>query len=218
MPMDGVFRNKSGTKAGLQSLPTPMPMSSDASTKAEIDGPTDYKDQVNGILPGYSGHVPRARDKYGGAATGAISPTKGPPVAKGPQTGMTRPEDVLPPTFVDYVNKSRGVMPGYCGFRPESGHVKNVSAYGGIPHKGMKGDTSMTGLNINVSSDEGGMALAQGNRDFEWRRASAVEPDPPSFRDSVGGIIPGYTGHVRSYALLTHLFIFGLDFFVAADS
>ena len=98
-------------------------------------------------------------------------------------------------------------MPGYCGFRPESGHVKNVSAYGGIPHKGMKGDTSMTGLNINVSSDEGGMALAQGNRDFEWRRASAVEPDPPSFRDSVGGIIPGYTGHVRS-AFQTRFYLF----------
>ena len=71
MPMEGVFRTKSGTVAGTQSLPTPMPMSTNPDSHGEIDGPPDYKDQVNGILPGYSGNIPRARDKYAGAATGA---------------------------------------------------------------------------------------------------------------------------------------------------
>jgi len=212
MPMAGTFKNASGTKAGTQSLPTPMPMSVNAATEAEIDGPADYKSQVNGIVPGYSGHVPRARDKYAASAHGGIAPERGPHVAKGPQTGHVRPEDVLPPHFVDYVEKSRGVMPGYCGFRPESVHVKNVSAYGGIPHQGMRDSAANAGIGLNfgVSSDEGPGQLQQGNRGgavdncsanlshngFEFRRAQDVTDDPPSFRDNVGGVLPGYTGHV----------------------
>ena len=218
MPMAGTFKNASGTKAGTQSLPTPMPMSVNAATEAEIDGPADYKSQVNGIVPGYSGHVPRARDKYAASAHGGIAPERGPHVAKGPQTGHVRPEDVLPPHFVDYVEKSRGVMPGYCGFRPESVHVKNVSAYGGIPHQGMRDSAANAGIGLNfgVSSDEGPGQLQQGNRGgavdncsanlshngFEFRRAQDVTDDPPSFRDNVGGVLPGYTGHVR--ACTTH--------------
>ena len=100
--MKGTYTVKSGSKAGTQSLPTPMPMSADASTAAEIDGAPDYKTQVNGVIPGYAGHMPRSRDKYGGAATGSLAK------AAGPQTGHTRPEDVLPPNFVDYVNNARG--------------------------------------------------------------------------------------------------------------
>ena len=36
---------------------------------------TDYQKESNGIVPGYAGHIPRARDKYGGAAIGGCSPT-----------------------------------------------------------------------------------------------------------------------------------------------
>merc|ERR1719198_2726285 len=35
---------------------------------------TDYQKEANGIIPGYAGHIPRARDKYGGAAHGGCSP------------------------------------------------------------------------------------------------------------------------------------------------
>ena len=59
-----------------QVLPTPMPMSTNPSSQAEIGIQKDYKDQVNGILPGYSGHVPRARDKYSAASTGSIAPER----------------------------------------------------------------------------------------------------------------------------------------------
>ena len=52
MPMSGTFKMASGTKPGLQSLPTPMPMSVSAATEAEINGPVDYKAQVGGIVPG----------------------------------------------------------------------------------------------------------------------------------------------------------------------
>lgn len=181
MPMDGSFAMKSGTKAGTQSLPTPMPMSTNASTVAEINGPVDYKAQVGGIVPGYAGHMPRSRDKYAGSAHGGISPERGPPLALGPQQGHVRPEDVIPPVFESFVQSSKGVMPGYTGFRPEARHVHNVSAFGGIPP--------------SVAAPEP-ETLAQGNRNFDWRRGTDLPPAPPSFRDNVGGILPGYTGHV----------------------
>merc|ERR1719181_2395097 len=127
------FDNTKNNKAGTQSLPTPMPMSANASSQAEIGVEKDYKDQVGGIVPGYAGHVPRARDKYAGSAHGAIAPERGPPVALGPQQGHVRPEDVIPPVFDSYISNSKGVLPGYTGFRPESKHVHNVSAFGGIP-------------------------------------------------------------------------------------
>ena len=116
--MEGKFVHKSGTKAGTQSLPTPMPMSTNASTAAEINGPADYKHQVGGVVPGYAGHMPRARDKYAGSAHGGIAPDSGPPLPKGAQQGHVRPEDVIPPVFESYVSNSNGVMPGYTGFRP----------------------------------------------------------------------------------------------------
>ena len=181
MPMDGAFKMKSGTLAGTQSLPTPMPMSSNASTAAEINGPVDYKEQVGGIVPGYAGHMPRSRDKYAGSAHGAIAPERGPPLAKGPQQGHFRPEDVIPPVFESYITNSKGVKPGYTGFRPEARHVHNVSAFGGITQ-------SPEGTDVSV--------LAQGSRHFEFRRPADVQPAPPSFRDNVGGVVPGYTGHV----------------------
>ena len=190
MPMDGVFRTKSGTKAGLQSLPTPMPMSTDASTKAEIDGPTDYKDQVGGIVPGYAGHVPRSRDKYSGSASGGIAPERGPPPARGPQQGHVRPEDIIPPSFEQYITSSNGVVPGYTGFRPESKHVHNVSAFGGVPPMAPPGTLPVAALAQGNHGESSGIA------DFEWRRPADVKPAPPSFRDKVGGVIPGYTGHV----------------------
>ena len=33
----------------------------------------DYAPEANGIIPGYAGHIPRARDKYGGAAHGGCA-------------------------------------------------------------------------------------------------------------------------------------------------
>jgi len=189
MPMDGVFKmDDDSGPAGTQSLPTPMPMSANASTAAEINGPPDYKDQVCGIVPGYAGHVPRARDKYAGSAHGAVAQERGPPVAKGPQQGHVRPEDVIPPVFDAYITDSKGVLPGYTGFRPESKHVHNVSAFGGIPPMQ---PVPAGGMSIAAQA-----SLEQGVRSFEYRRKQNVQPGPPSFRDNVGGILPGYTGHV----------------------
>jgi hypothetical protein len=155
-------------------------VSTNASTAAEIGCEADYKDQVGGVVPGYAGHMPRSRDKYAGSAHGGISPERGPPLAKGAQQGHVRPEDVIPPVFEAFIAGERGVMPGYTGFRPEARHVHNVSAFGGIPPP-----------QENTHIDD----LSQGTRSFDWRRKPEAEA-PPSFRDNVGGILPGYTGHV----------------------
>jgi len=160
-------------KAGTVSLPTPIPMSVNPDTAAEINGEDDYKNSVNGVVPGYAGHMPRSRDKYAGSAHGGIANPYTPPDAKGPQKGCTRAEDVIPSTFASYIQNVNGVMPGYTGYRPKSHDVFNVTAFGGIP----------TGM------DEG-----MHERAYDWQRAP--KPGPPSFRDSVGGILPGYTGFV----------------------
>ena len=31
---------------------------------------TDYRDQINGVLPKYAGHIPRGKDKYGASHYG----------------------------------------------------------------------------------------------------------------------------------------------------
>ena len=41
------------------------------------DATLDFKTAVRGIVPGYTGHVPRARDMYGTPASGGITPERG---------------------------------------------------------------------------------------------------------------------------------------------
>ena len=41
------------------------------------DATIDFKTAVRGIVPGYTGHVPRARDMYGSPASGGITPERG---------------------------------------------------------------------------------------------------------------------------------------------
>jgi len=161
-------------EGGSISLPTPVPMSVNPDTAAEINGDADYKTQVNGIVPGYAGHMPRSRDKYAGSAHGGIANPYTPPDAKGPQKGCTRAEDVIPSTFASYIQNVNGVMPGYTGYRPKSHDVFNVTAFGGIPT---------------------GMEEGMHERTYDWKRTNKGQA-PPSFRDSVGGILPGYTGFV----------------------
>ena len=41
------------------------------------DASVNFKSAVRGIVPGYAGHVPRARDMYGGPSSGGITPERG---------------------------------------------------------------------------------------------------------------------------------------------
>jgi len=176
-------------------------MSINASSQAEIGIARDYKDQVNGIIPGYSGHMPRSRDKYAGSAHGGVAPKFGPHVAIGEQAGHVRPEDVIPPQFESYMRKQQGTLPGYTGWRPESGHVKNVSAWGCIPHERNNGqDIPNVGLSATLGtladSSQPDDKYEQGTRAYDWQRKNKNTAPPPSFRDNVGGVLPGYAGHV----------------------
>merc|ERR1712224_730028 len=86
------------------------------------------------------------------------------------------------------------------GFRPESTHVKNVSAWGCIPHeKGNGFETPNVGLSYSLGSLEDFSKppdkYEQGDRVYNWERKKTAT-NPPSFRDNVGGVIPGYAGHV----------------------
>ena len=89
---------------------------------------TDYSTESNGIIPGYAGHIPRARDKYGGSAHTGTSPAiVGIANHIGPQGGHNKGgvlgngfgNDGFPltgaavePVFKNYSAKSGGVMPG----------------------------------------------------------------------------------------------------------
>ena len=54
---------------------TPVPMSK---VHAGMhDAALDFKTAVRGIVPGYAGHVPRARDMYGEPSSGGITPERG---------------------------------------------------------------------------------------------------------------------------------------------
>lgn len=118
--------------------------------------------------------MPRSRDKYAGSAHGGLnSDPYSPPEKRGSQKGCTRAEDVIPDEFTNYVQTVNGVMPGYTGFRPGARDVHNVTAYGAIPVD---------------------MATGMHERTFDFHR-QPVAP-PPDFLDAVGGVLPGYTGHI----------------------
>jgi hypothetical protein len=172
VPQLGVSANEGA--AGTISYPTPLPMSVNPSTDAEIDGMPDYKLAVNGVIPGYAGHMPRARDKDAGSTHGGLNSNPfTPPEKRGPQKGCVREEDVIPERFAQYMAERVGVKAGYTGFRPGGRDVFNVTAYGNIPPD---------------------METGMHSRSFEWRRVPQQEP--PDFLDTVGGVVPKYTGHV----------------------
>jgi hypothetical protein len=144
----------------------------------------DYAPEANGIIPGYAGHIPRARDKYGGSAhLGCSMSDHGVHVHMGPQIGHVKQEalgnkygtDGLPlrggeiqPRFDNYQQKVQGVMPGYGGFRPGARDECGFATVGGIKRFG-------------VGQNRG-----------------AHEAPKPDFVPQVRGVLPGYTGYVPS--------------------
>jgi len=142
----------------------------------------DYAPEANGIIPGYAGHIPRARDKYGGAAHGGCGlPTHGVHKHLGPQIahdksealgnrygsdGLPLPPNAVEPVFDNFKTSVQGVMPGYGGFRPGARDECGFATVGGIKRFG--------------STDS---------------RTPHVNPKP-EFVGEVSGVLPGYTGYV----------------------
>jgi len=140
-----------------------------------------HRDKSGGVLPGYSGHVPRARDTFGATAVGGLSPdiNIGKHKKMGPMVGHAPDEVVLgrepaESTYPEYKDKKGGVMPGYAGFRPGSRECHGSSAFGGIERKGPTGQ----GADLKPAWDN-------------YRMDGGVD-----YREVANGIKPGYTGHI----------------------
>jgi len=151
--------------------------------------PDTYTKESRGVVPGYQGHVPRARDTFGSTAVGGLSPDmhigahKKMGVMSGHEQqayGSKRVEGPLgagelnSAEYTSFSEKKIGVMPGYAGFRPGSRDHYGDSAFGGIPHDGNHGE----GPDLKGPWDRG-------------RGGPGID-----YKVVVNGILPGYKGHV----------------------
>jgi len=160
----------------IVSAKTPVSMMQNHATNED-----PYFKQSRGVVPGYQGHVSRARDAFGTSAVGGLAPDQNVGTHKklGCMTGHEKEEIVLgrepaESVFPEYKDKKRGVMPGYAGFRPGSRDHHAQAAFGGIAHDGQTGQ----GEDLKPGWDQKRM-------------------DPGTdYRAVVNGIVPGYTGHV----------------------
>ena len=91
-----------------------------------------YQKEVNGIVPGYAGHVPRARDQYGESHVGGLAPVawdnkRHMGSAVGHYTNAQGQLELMKDEalhqkeeerFASYDARNGGVMPNYAGHRP----------------------------------------------------------------------------------------------------
>lgn len=146
--------------------------------------PDAHKNTSRGVVPGYAGHVPKARDTFGSSAMGGLAPEThvGAHQKLGAMTGHAEPVpweknyDWETQVYNGFAEKKIGVLPGYAGFRPGARDVDGYAAFGGVPHDGKVGE-----------GDEPVMKA-------DWD-SGRMKPDT-DFRQVVNGIVPGYTGHV----------------------
>ena len=152
---------------------------------------SDYHKESNGIISGYSGHIPRARDKYGGAAIGDCSPAVLPGGinqhigAQGRHDkrdclGNGYGNDGFPlkgaevaPVYSNHSRKVGGIMPGYGGFKPGARDECGYATYGGIQRFG-----------------------PTYTRPEPTEAQTAVAHPKPTYVAQAKGIVPGCTTHV----------------------
>ena len=162
-----------------------------------------YRSEVKGIVPGYAGHVPRARDQYGESAVGGMQPTawgntRHMGSAEGHSVNPYGQNELLADEkkwqkeeerFRSYDNRNGGVMPNYAGHRPGARAVEATSAFG----KWRAADGAPGGIGGKVSSwqlnDTADFTGLSGNS--ESTTGSKI-----SYRAQVGGVLPGYQGFV----------------------
>lgn len=154
---------------------------------------TDYANESNGIVPGYAGHIPRARDKYGGSAhVGcAVANIGGTNNHMGPMhkhnkkdclgngygnDGFPLKGAAVEPVYDNYNSKVKGIMPGYGGFRPGARDESGFATVGGIQRFGQTAAGQPPGYEPEVK---------------------------PAYVGQAKGVLPGYTGYVPA-AKMTH--------------
>jgi len=112
------------------------------------DTPESFRRKRNGILPGYAGHLPNARDKIGASPIGGVpvwteeGVTLGQPVRyttkqEPPREQVSFMSKDLEKRHViqrkDYTERVNGIVPGYAGFVPGANHTYGASPFGGVP-------------------------------------------------------------------------------------
>jgi len=179
---------------------TETSMSNDHTSVDEVD---KYRNEVNGIVPGYQGHVPRARDQYGESAVGGLKPTawagtrhmgaaKGHSMNNHGQNELLKDEAIYQKEeerFDAYDKRNGGVMPNYAGHRPGARAVEATSAFG----KWKKADGDAHGIGGRPSSWQ-----FNDTADFTGLAGNSQQTtgSKESYRQSVNGVLPGYKGFV----------------------
>jgi len=144
----------------------------------------EYKEEVNGIVPGYAGHVPRARDQFGESAVGGLKPdpwtgqrSRG--AAAGHSVNAQGQSELAKHSalnqqeaerFGEYESRNAGVMPNYAGHRPGARIVEARSAYSQVTRPGRPGSG--------------------------YYNVTATSPVQAEYVASVNGVVPGYKGFV----------------------
>ena len=83
-----------------------------------------FSEAANGIVPGYQGHVPGARDNYGVSHMGGLSYEKWVTNHAGPQSRHEKPQEAEAASSVNIQHRREvnGIMPG-CAPLPKLGRV-----------------------------------------------------------------------------------------------
>jgi len=155
----------------------------------------EYKDEVKGIVPGYAGHVPRARDQFGESSVGGLKPDPwsdqrargaalGHNVNAQGQTELMTDEKLQQQEearFANYEKRNGGVMPNYAGHRPGARGVEARSAFSTVSRPG-KASSAVFNDTADFTGQSGNSLSTTGQQD--------------SYRKQVNGIVPGYKGFV----------------------
>lgn len=170
-------------------------------SSSEVD---PYKKAVNGIVPGYTGHVPRGRDTFGVSAVGGLEPS---PWANtrhmGAAVGHARtdkgqnelmswelPHQEGEERFASFHSAHGGVMPGFAGHRPGARDVEAKTAFGqGSQTDARLGAGKVASWQLNDTADLGTTGGIE--------TAAAAD-----YRKRVNGLVPGYKGFVPGAAEL----------------
>lgn len=174
-----------------------------APPKAAIEGMmVDFREQINGVLPKYAGHVPRAKDKYGASAHGYTRTVAGENEGvRGSNSGV-RTEGVT----MGQVNRENtkaevpfnptqrldgnGVIPGYRGHVPNVVNTIGMSTFLSGP--------GFTEVQVENMEKMGGLADLGGG-DTSFFASFNEQAGSDGFPDDKGKDVLSQAGHVDQY-------------------
>jgi hypothetical protein len=200
-----------------------------APPSAAIEGKmTDFRDQINGVLPRYAGHVPRGKDKYGASHYGK---TRTVPLVQGSLRDIEQRESnsgvEIPGAVMGQVNRmnskaevtfqptqridGNGVVPGYRGHVPNVGNAIGMSTFLSGP-----GFTEVLVENMEKmggAGDLGDSAAAYGCNDWG---ASGFSDGAAEMADMASG--PMADGHASSLEKSSMAAAGHIDMYTIADA